>query len=187
MMKNLRDEHGVAAVETALILSLLLMLALGSVEWGLGLRDWLSVTAATREGARVGAAAGDESGADCVILEAAAGAVRDINGAIVEAWIYQSDPSGTIGPKQRYRPFVTGDTLLTCNSSTWGVRESGWPASVRDNDGSTRDWLGVRIVFDHDWLTGFAWFTGSVCNRDPVNNTCWAADTVMRIEPDPTP
>ena len=66
-MKNLRDEHGVAAVETALILSLLLMLALGSVEWGLGLRDWLSVTAATREGARVGAAAGDESGADCVI------------------------------------------------------------------------------------------------------------------------
>ena len=37
-MKRIRNEQGVAAVETALILSLLLLLALGSVEWGLGLQ-----------------------------------------------------------------------------------------------------------------------------------------------------
>jgi len=186
-MNRIHNEKGVAAIETALILSLLLLVALGSVEWGMGLRDWLSVTAGTREGARVGAAAGDEPGADCIILEATAGAIRDIDGAVLQVWIYKSDTSGTIGLRQRYRPFVSGDDGAFLRCGAWFALEENWPAAARDNDGSDRDWLGTRVVFDHDWLTGFAWFAGSVCNRDPVNYTCWAADTVMHIEPDPTP
>lgn len=186
-MKRIKQEHGVAAVETALILSLLLLIALGSVEWGLAFRDWLSVSSGTREGARVGAAAGDEPGADCVILEATAGAIRDISGATVEVWIYESDTSGAVGSRQRYRPFVSGDSGAFLRCGTWFALQENWPESSRDNQGATRDWIGVRVVFDHDWMTGFAWFGGSVCERDPINNTCWAADTVMHIEPDPTP
>ena len=130
--------------------------------------------------------AGDTAGADCVILEATAGPLQDINGAVTEVWIYQSDTAGTVGAnKQRYRPRLPGDTAqLVCANWVW--MELGWPEGARDNDGADRDWVGVRVRFDHDWLTGFAWFSGSVCDRGASGN-CWAADTVMHIEPDPTP
>jgi hypothetical protein len=185
-MKHPRSEQGAAVVETSLIVGLLVLIAMGAAEWGLGLRDWLGATAGTREGARVAASAGDTSGADCVILEATAGALQDINGAVTEVWIYESDTAGTVGAnRQRYRPRLPGDIAqLACTDWVW--IELGWPEGGRDNDGANRDWVGVRVLFDHDWLTGFAWFSGSVCDRGASGN-CWAADTVMHIEPDPTP
>lgn len=185
-MKRYRDDRGAAVVETSLIMGVLLLLALGAAEWGLGLQDWLNVTAGSRAGARVGAAAGDTNNADCVILEATAGAVRDINGAVLEVWVYESDTAGTIGAKQRYRPALPGDLPGFIRCSTWLALEENWPEASRDNDGATRDWLGVRVVFDHDWLTGFTWFSGSVCDRG-LSGSCWSADTVMHIEPDPNP
>lgn len=184
MMRFFRRDRGAAAVETSLVAGLLVLVAIGAAEWGFGLRDWLSVTAGTREGARVAAAAGDTAGADCVVLEATAGAVRQINGAVMEVWVYESDTSGSIGAAQKYRPALPTEPSITCPG--WFTIESSWPESVRDNDGSVRDWLGVRVVFDHDWLTGFAWFSGSVCERG-ISGNCWAADTVMHIEPDPNP
>lgn len=180
----LPGDRGAAAVETGLIIGLLVLIAMGAAEWGLGLKDWLSVSAGTREGARVAAAAGDTSGADCTILEATAGAVRDINGAVLEVWIYKSDTAGVVGVKQRYRPHQPGDVGLVCG--TWFPLELSWPEPVRFNDVPNRDWLGVRVVFDHDWLTGFAWFSGSVCERG-LSGDCWNSDTIMRIEPDPNP
>jgi len=186
MSRLRRRDQGAAAVETALIIGLVVLIALGAAEWGLGLRDWLSVTAGTREGARVGAAAGDTSNADCVILEATAGAVRNINGAVLGVWVYKSDTSGAVGPKQAYRPALPTEPALVCGSANWFVIESSWPEAARVNTGANRDWLGVRVVFDHDWLTGFAWFSGSVCDRG-LSGTCWSADTVMHIEPDPNP
>jgi Flp pilus assembly pilin Flp len=186
MNRFLRRDGGAAAVETSLIIGLLVLIALGSAEWGFGLKDWLGVTAGTREGARVGAAAGDTTGADCVILEATAGAVRDINGAVLEVWIYESDTSGTIGARQRYRPALPGDVPGFIRCVTWFALEETWPEASRVNTGANRDWLGVRVLFDHDWLTGFMWFSGSVCDRGS-SGTCWAADTVMRVEPDPNP
>jgi len=188
MSLSFRRENGAAAVETSLIIGLLVLIAMGSAEWGLGLKDWLSVTAGAREGARVGAAAGDTANADCVILEGTAGAVRNISGAVLEVWVYKSDTAGNVGAnRNRYRPFVAASddpALLRC--LTWFAIEQTWPEASRDNDGTTRDWLGVRVVFDHDWLTGFAWFSGSVCDRG-MSGTCWAADTVMHVEPDPNP
>jgi hypothetical protein len=185
-MRKTGNERGAAVVETSLIVGILLLLAIGAAEWGLGLRDWLTVTAGTREGARVAASAGDTANADCVILEATAGAVRELNGEILEVWIYESNTSGAVGAKQRYRPAVDGDAPGFIRCSTWFVLEENWSEAARDNDGSERDWAGVKVVFDHDWLTGFAWFSGSVCERG-TTGTCWSADTVMHIEPDPTP
>jgi len=186
MRRLFRPDRGAAAVETSLIIGLVVLIAIGAAEWGLGLRDWLSVTAGSREGARVGAAAGDTTNADCVILEASAGAVRDINGEVLEVWVYESDTIGTVGARQRYRPALPGDVPGFIRCVTWFALEESWPEPGRDNDGTTRDWLGVRVVFDHDWLTGFAWFSGSVCDRG-LSGTCWSADTVMHVEPDPNP
>lgn len=182
-------ERGTAAVETALVLSLLLLIAIGAFEWGMALRDWNTVTSASREGARVGAALGDTDQADCIILEAAAGALLDVaDDQIVSVRIFESDPNGTIGPSQVYRPSVDTDNPASLRCGTWYPLQLAWPESSRDNDGATRDWLGVEVEFDHDWVSGFLWFEGSVCDRGAAPGAdCWAQNTIMRLEPDPTP
>jgi Flp pilus assembly protein TadG len=55
-MARRRDDRGVAAVEFALVLPLLVLLLFGMVTTGLVYSDHLSVTNAVREGARYGAA-----------------------------------------------------------------------------------------------------------------------------------
>ncbi|HIE21192.1 MAG TPA: pilus assembly protein [Acidimicrobiia bacterium] len=169
-------ERGAALVEFALILTFLLMLSLGAFEYGMAFRDWLSVSAATREGVRVASAAGDTPGADCVILEATAGALRAIsNGEIAEVWIYKSDTTGAVTARQqRYRPALPSDDPATLQCNTWYPIMLAWPESSRDNDGGTRDWVGVRVRFDHEWITNFLWWNGSVR---------WTDDAVMHLEP----
>ncbi len=171
------EDDGSAAVEFALIFMTLLMLAIGAFEYGMAFRDWLSVTAATREAVRVGAAAGDTVDADCLILEAAAGALQAINsGDVSELWIYESDSSGALGSnQQRYRPALPTDDPATLRCGTWYPIMQTWPEASRDNDGAVRDWIGVRIIFDHQWITGFLWWNGT---------TQWTDDAVMHLEPD---
>lgn len=171
------DDQGAALVETALVLGLLLMIALGAFEYGMAFREWLSVTNATREGARLAAQAGDHNNADCLILEATAGGLQSLaHSQIRNVTIFESDASGTFTSNQmRYRPAMAGDPshLLRC-SGGWFFQGGNWPHSARDNEGSVRDWIGVRLTFEHDWITGFAWWNGSVE---------WTDDTIMRMEP----
>ncbi len=183
------NERGTAAVETALVLGLLLMMAFGAFEWGMALRDWMSVTSGTREGARVGASAGDEPNADCLILEAAAGSLQAINDdQVIRVKIYKTDTAGNEGVSNVYRPAQPTDDPASLRCTTWYPVNLGWPEANRDNDGATRDWLGVEIEFDHDWTTNFMLWNGSVCERGTaVGVDCWKQDTVMHIEPDPTP
>jgi hypothetical protein len=177
MTDNHGTEQGAAAIETAMIIGVLLLLTLGAFEWGMALRDWMTVSSATREGARVAASAADFSGADCLILEATSGALQNISAdSIVEIWIYRSDTSGAVLNTQRYRPKSSSDTQpidLDCTVG-WYRNEDGYPSSARDNDNPPLDWVGVRLIFEHEWQTGFLWFTGTAQ---------WEEDTVMRIEP----
>ena len=174
----MRSEKGSTLVEFALIMIFMLTLAIGSYEWGLGFRDRLSVSQSVREAARVGAAMGDDPQADCLILEAGAGALSAIGGnQVKEIWIYESDVDGNVtSNKQRYRPAVTGDNplFLAC-SAGWYKLEANWPASSRDQTGSSRDWLGVRVILDRDWQTGFLWWQGSVE---------WQESVVFHLEPE---
>lgn len=187
-LRRTRNERGAATVEATFVTMVLVLLAIGAAEYGLAMQDHLSVTGATREGARVGAAAGDEPGADCRILEATAGGLQSLDGdEVLEIRVFEANP--VTGDHNRYRPSVVGDdpVKLKCGGG-WFELEDGWPESARDNDGVTRDWLGVEVTFDHDWLTGVFWFDGSACSRGAIVGVeCWSQETVMHIEPDPTP
>jgi hypothetical protein len=182
-------ERGTAAVETALVLSLLLLIAIGAFEWGMALRNWNNVTAATREGARIGSAMGDLEDTDCRILEASAGALLNVaDDQVVSIRIFESDTNGTVGASQRYRPSVDTDNPASLRCGSWYQLANGWPEASRDNDGAERDWLGVQVEFDHDWISDFLWFSGSVCDRGSAPGAdCWVQDTIMRMEPDSTP
>jgi hypothetical protein len=182
MIHHRRDERGAALVETALVLGLLLMLAIGALEFGLAFRDWLSVSSATREGARVAASAGPTTDADCAILEATAGSLLSIDGSRIRfVDIFRADPAGNpVGSFQTYRPFDSStDHTDNLRCTSWfAVNETGYPPASRDNRGAARDWIGVRLGFQHSWKTGFFWWSGSVN---------WSDRTIILMEPAPDP
>ncbi len=170
------EERGTAAIEMAMALVIMLLLALGTYEWGTGFSDRISMSSAVREGARVGSAAGDNLDADCRIIEASAGALNAVSGnQVKQLWIYESDVNGVEGTnRQIYRPIQTGEPPDLSCAGEWFLVSNGWPAGVRENLGANRDWLGVKVIADHEWRTGFLWWNGSVE---------WEEDAVFHLEP----
>lgn len=171
-------EKGAALIETAMVFGLLLMLALGAFEFGMAFQSWFGVSAASREGARVGASVGPTVNADCRILESVAAALQSTSGDEVrQVTIFDHDPaSGTDGAFNAYRPFdPTADDPVNLRCTSWFIMSgSGWSETSRDNAGADRDWIGVEVEFSHAWITGFLWWNGSVD---------WSNRSIMRIEP----
>ena len=176
-LRHHSDDQGAAVVEMALVIGLLLMLAMGAFEYGMAFRSWQGVTSASREGARVGASAGSVASADCAILEASAAALLANSGdEVIRLEIFEADPvSGIPQATTAYRPFdpETDDpSNLVCGS--WFRISNGWPPGSREDTGTNRDWLGVAVTYQHNWISGFLWWSGSVQ---------WTDDSIMRLEP----
>lgn len=183
LLRTREQEKGATLVEFSLLFGVLVMLALGTFEYGMVFRDWLSVSVATREGGRVAASAADYGSADCVILEATSGALQSLqSGEISEVHIYRSDSSGSYPGAnssftRRYRPAdPTDPDLVACSSSYWQWLHLGgsWDPNDRNNAGPNADWIGVRVEFEHRWMTNFLWWKGTVSYTD---------DAVFRMEP----
>ncbi len=67
-MRKSQNQKGVAVVEFALVLPMLLVLAFGIIEFSLILFDKAVITNASREGARAGIVAGDPRVSDAAII-----------------------------------------------------------------------------------------------------------------------
>ena len=174
-----------STVELALVLTLLLMIALGAFEYGMVFRDSLTVATASREAGRVAASTANHGDADCVILEAAAGALQSLDaGAIDRIHIYKTNVSGVFPPPEgkaflrSYSPRRAADTapLVACDSHNWTLQSPGpgWAPELRVNHERDADWVGVRIDYDHRWITNFLWWNGTIDLSD---------EAVFRIEP----
>lgn len=171
-----KSERGAALIEFSLVFMFLMTIALGGFEFGMAFRDSLAVSSAAREAARIGGAVGARSTADCTILEAAAGALQSIAGTqVAELWIYKTNTTGAVlATRNTYRPSQPTDSPASLVCGTWFPMTASWPATSRDTVGTTRDWLGVKIKYDHAWKTGFLWWSGS---------SRWVEDAVMHLEP----
>jgi Flp pilus assembly pilin Flp len=181
-LRRKTSDRGATMVEFALIFGFLMMLALGAFEYGMVFRDWLSVTISAREGGRVAASAANYGDADCVILEAATGALQSLNsGEVEQVHIYRSDASGSYPGSgsaftRRYSPYQAGDpSLVACTGSNWNAEHLGasWDPGDRVSAAGI-DWIGVRVEFQHEWLTHFLWWNGTVDFHD---------DAIFRMEP----
>lgn len=173
-----RSERGAALVESAIVIGVIMMLAVGSVEYGMAFRDFLGVAAASREAVRVGASAGADPTADCRILESAASALFSTSGdEVLSVEIAKRDPStGVDGSPNAYRPFdpdLDDPSSLVCGA--WFQTNNAWPPTSRDDQGADRDWVVVTVTYRHAWVTGFLWWNGTVD---------WTNETSMRIEPE---
>ena len=188
--RKARSERGASLIETALVAPLLILLAFGAAEFGFLFLDFLSVSSAAREGARVGSAVGDAVDADTLILGAIAEATADLDNSTIEAvWIFEAQANGDpvdncvvdnsadfykcTGPTTRTHIYDGAGNLLkgswssTGRNATVGMNCPGTPSDCPDR-------LGVRVVFTHQYVTGFAWFpTGP-----------FVEDAVFQLEPD---
>ncbi|MCI0679095.1 MAG: pilus assembly protein [Actinobacteria bacterium] len=167
-------------IEFAIMFTLLLMLSLGAYEYGMVFRDSLTVATASREAGRVAASTANFGDADCVILEAAAGALQSLDtGAIDRVHIYKSDAGGAYAANSTlvniYRPAGADTPDLICTGSSWLETIGGnWDPGDRVNTEGAADWIGVKIDYSHQWQTGFLWWNGSMALAD---------DAIFRIEP----
>lgn len=165
-------------VEFAIAAPLLILLIVGLIEFGFGFLDSQAVAGATREGARVGSTFGTDPNADDLILAAVGDSLGDMRGGseLKEVWIFSSDETGAIldeiNTTNKYIPDGAGWQCLDASSCNWD------PAT-RNTDLSNsigivnRDYLGVRVIFDHEWVTGLL----------PFSAPTWTDDTIMLLEP----
>lgn len=184
-------ERGATLIEAAVIMPLLLLLVVAIMELGLAFKDFLSVSYISREGARIAALAGDDMAADCAIVSGLGDLIApgDLD-RIREIQIYKADPNtGAQGATNRavYNP---GEDPTICTAPTGGAPNDGWsitylgggyPPTSRGvavsatTGGANLDIIGVRVLLDRHWVTGFGPFSGS----STVDES-----TITRMEPE---
>lgn len=190
LRRRAESERGASLVEAALVVPLLILLAFGAAEFGFVFLDFLNVSSAAREGARVGSAVGDAFNADTLILGAIAEATADLDNSTIEAiWIFEAKANGdpidncvVDGSSDFYTcagvPATTNIYDAAGNLLTGSWNSTGRKVTVGLNcpaaSAECPDRLGVRVVFTHQYITGFLAFpTGP-----------FAEDAVFQLEPD---
>ena len=155
------NEKGASLVEMAIVMPVLLMIFLGIMELGVAFRDILGASQAAREGTRIAAFAGNDVDADCYVIEGLSGYLATSIDKLERVEIYHANAAGQQIPGQTnvYTWSGIGD-VDDCTDWTSVVT---WPSTARQTSVGTHplDIIGVRIVVDHDWISGFPPFSGT--------------------------
>jgi len=173
-----RSEQGATLVEASLMLPMMILIMIGLLETGLAFKDYLTVSFAAREGARVGALAGNNPDADCEIVHAVIDALGVSGlGDFEGIEIYQADPAtgNPVAGKTNTWEYTGTDPYDCVND--WTVTEN-WVATNRNvayGPTSPLDIIGVRVQVTHDWITGMPPFSGDFIVDEA---------TISRLEPE---
>jgi len=179
LMRRRRKERGASLVEASLIMPIMIAILLGTIETGVAFKDYLTVSFSSREGARVGALAGNDPDADCAIVTSVIDALGSQSSVdnLFGLQIYRADPAtGDRIAADTNTWILAGTDPYDCDSD-WTITEN-WASTSRKTTFGTSsqlDIIGVRIYFRHDWLTGFPPFSGFY----------WVDEsTITRMEPE---
>jgi Flp pilus assembly protein TadG len=182
-----RGERGAAIVEAAIGTVLVCTLLFGVVEFGLAFKDYLSMSAAVRDGARVATTQGSSTLADYLIIKTVKQRMPAVaTGNIQRIVVFKATgPTSTIDSVSS--TCKTSSVTNVCNSygptdfsrpSTdfTGATPSPdryWPpANRKDTLAGPPDYVGVWVQISHKNITGF-FNLGSN----------YSDNVVMRIEP----
>lgn len=177
------DDQGSTLVEMAIVLPLMILMIVGLIEIGLAFKDFLTISAASREGARIAALAGTDSQADCAVLRGIADLVSQSElGRIERVEIYKAaEGTGNQGVTNIANLNPVNDPLDCTQphgpSDGWTISPISYPATSRQTTvGITNlDIVGVRIILTRSWITGFPPFSGTFS----IDET-----TLTRLEPE---
>lgn len=178
-----REDRGATIVETAIVFSIIVLVVISILEIGLFFKEYLSVGAFSREGARIAAVAGQDDNADCAVLRGIAGlaGAGDLN-RITSIQIFKAaEGTGAQGATNTWQ-YIHGEDPDDCNgvsdpNDAWSLvgGHNYPPASRNTTIGATPlDLVGVRITLDSAWVTGLPPFAGSFT----INES-----TITRVEP----
>lgn len=185
-------ERGATLIEAAIILPLLLLVIISILELGLAFKDFLTVSYLSREGARIAALAGDDDTADCAVLTGLGALINPGDLArLREIQIYEADPNtGAQGSAYNRALYVDGEDATKCTEPTGGATDDGWTityvaggydpltrevAVSATSGGAALDIIGVRVILDRNWVTGFGPFSGPMTVDEA---------TITRMEPE---
>jgi hypothetical protein len=152
-----REDTGATLVEAAIILPVLLLIVVTIMELGLAFKDFLTTDFAAKEGARVGALAGNDVDADCQIIQSivagyGASDFDDLNSIT----IFEVNDSGNSTGRENVWTFSTGGGNDPTDCADWTV-STGWLPEDHDvlvGGGSDLSILGVTVDTEHNWITG---------------------------------
>jgi hypothetical protein len=178
---GIRRSRGAAAVETAIVFPLLVVLFFGILEFGLMFKSSHSISSSTRSGARIASAMPRTDGYQLIAADAVAASLRSSvpSGSIDLLTVFKADPvSG--------RP--VGGGYETCSTSCWRFEWDApnhqwrpipgptWDAADQAacGDLDNTDYIGVYVRGHYDFATGLF---GASRQLEDVS--------VMRLEPLP--
>jgi Flp pilus assembly protein TadG len=193
-------QRGQTLVEFALMFPLFIIMVMGVIEFGFAFNAILGVNRASEQAVLVASEAGNDSAADCYILQAVEQAMQVPNDEanIVHVQIQWTNPSGgTVYAMDEYDR--SGSTSCALSDGTtltvpYTATASTYPPAVRCNvvagfpscqsGHNTVDTIGVTVRYQYTWKTPI----GSVMRLIGGNNDWGSGMTfnkrnVMRIEP----
>lgn len=164
-----RRERGATLVEAAMVFPILILIVMGTLEIGLAFKDYLTVSYISREGARLGALAGDDPEADCAIVEGIGNLATSTDlERIDEIQIFKADEGTGAQGLTNVATYNPGEDPTICNvpaspTDGWTISPVNWsPTSRQTTVGTdTLDIIGVRVILTRSWVTGFPPFRGT--------------------------
>jgi hypothetical protein len=157
-----RKERGATIVEAAIVYGLLFLTLFAVLEFGLAFKDWLSVSHASREGARAGATYGDDAAAGFLILQDVGRHLGPAAVQVQQVRIYNAD-NPLSGTNYDYTPGANCAGVDCCDWTPCPDPDlpappyaiPGWNPTTRDVALPDTSTLGVEVSYNHQWITGF--------------------------------
>lgn len=188
------SERGQTLVEFALVFPIFILLIVGLIEFSLAFNALLSVNFASRDAALLAAEAGEDSGADCVVLasidedvQPPASRVRiaevriywaDSQGAELDAQVYRRNSGAPLNCNVPGLPATLPYTLQGGSSYPENERCSVLAGCPEDPGHTELDNIGVSITYSYSWVTPMA----KIISLGGTGFTLTHAN-VMRMEP----
>ncbi len=171
-----RRQEGAAAVEFALVLPVLILLVFGIMEFGLAFRDTLTLTSATRTGARTASALSRDPNFNNATLDAVTDAIGGLpEDSIEQLWIYKAGPDGYPVGRSNFSSGCSSCGIWNWSTSSHAFVPAGasaWDPYSQNACAGTSDSVGVYLKVNHEFVTQL--FGSTVTLTD---------HTVMRLEP----
>lgn len=162
-------------MEFALVMPILLLVIVGLIEFSYVMNSRNTVLFASRDGSMLAAEGGSNTGTDCVVLSRIESDVVSpaTSLRVQQIQIYWSDRNGDqIGANQNVYTrggstsctYPDGNTITVPYTLSTAAYVEGSRCDVLAGCGgshTTVDTIGVRITYQHFWLTSFARLTGT--------------------------
>ena len=154
-----RRDRGAVAVEMAIVVPILVLLAFGMLEFGLAFKNKLTISQAVNQATRNASVLGIDDYADIEILNAVEAGLADMIGSVAHVDIFKADAGGAPTTWDRYTPDAGACGWDPCPDPDLGTAVYGSPNDYKPCERDIKldggvDTIGVQIEYTHTWITG---------------------------------